>query len=119
MTRKTTKRRLVNYLIIIVAASAVCWDIAVATLDVEPGTFRYESEFDAISGETVQVGIVTSDYAELSDPVDRTVNPSYMQIEEMVGKASELQGGFEGVVNKGDKVTVAIGDFRATDIEVE
>ena len=127
MKRKTTKRRVVSYLIIIVAATAVCWDIAVATLDVEPGTFRYESEFDAITGETIQVGIVTSDYAELSDPVDRTVNPSYMQIEEMVGKAIELQGGFEGVINKGDKVYIKVnlvggdspsGEGENTDVRV-
>jgi uncharacterized protein (DUF362 family) len=127
MTRKNTKRRVVQYLIIIAAATAVCWDIAVSTLDVEPGTFRYESEFDAVTGETVQVGIVTSDYAELSDPIDRTVNPSYEQIEEMVGKAIELQGGFEWVIHKGDKVYIKVnlvggdspsGEGENTDVRV-
>jgi len=56
-------------------------------------TFRYESEFDAFTGASTEVSIVTSDYSELSSPVDRTVNPSYEQIEEMVGKAIERSGG--------------------------
>jgi len=127
MTLKYTKRRLVKYLIIIAAATAVCWDIAVSNSDVEPGTFRYESEFDAVSGETVQVGIVTSDFEELSDPIDRTVNPTYEQIEEMVGKAIELQGGFEWVIEKGDKVYIKVnlvgknspsGEGENTDVRV-
>jgi len=114
-------------LIIIAAATAVCWDIAVSNSDVEPGTFRYESEFDAVSGETVQVGIVTSDFEELSDPIDRTVNPTYEQIEEMVGKAIELQGGFEWVIEKGDKVYIKVnlvgknspsGEGENTDVRV-
>ena len=108
MKDKKNTGRIVKIFLVIAAVTAVCWDIAVATLDVEPGTFRYESEFDAVSGETVQVGIVTSDYEELSDPIDRTVNPSYMQIEEMVGKAIELQGGFELVIDKGDKVYIKV-----------
>ncbi len=127
MTRKHIRGNLVKYLIIVIAATAVCWDIAVSTQGVEPGTFRYESEFDAVSGETVQVGIVTSDYTELSDPVDRTVNPSYEQIEEMVGKAIELQGGFEWVIEKGDKVYIKVnlvggnspsGEGENTDVRV-
>ncbi len=108
MIRKKSRGQLVKYLIIIIAATAVCWDIAVATLDIEPGTFRYESEFDALTGATTDVSIVTSDYEELTVPVDRTVNPSYVQIEEMVGKAIELQGGFEYVINKGDKVYIKV-----------
>ncbi len=127
MTRKHIRGNLVKYLIILIAATAVCWDIAVSTQSIEPGTFRYESEFDAVSGETVQVGIVTSDYKELSDPVDRTVNPSYEQIEEMVGKAIELQGGFEWVIEKGDKVYIKVnlvgknspsGEGENTDVRV-
>jgi len=108
MTRQKSRGRLVKYLIIVIAATAVCWDIAVATLDIEPGTFRYESEFDALTSATTDVSIVTSDYTELTDPVERTVNPSYEQIEEMVGKAIELQGGFEYVINKGDKVYIKV-----------
>lgn len=127
MTPKINKVRLVKYLIIIAAVTAVCWDIAVSNLNVEPGTFRYESEFDAVTGETVQVGIVTSDYAELSEPIDRAVNPSYDQIEEMVSKAIELQGGFEWVIEKGDKVYIKVnlvggnspsGEGENTDVRV-
>ena len=114
-------------MIAIAAATAICWDIAVATLDVEPGTFRYESEFDAVTGATTTVGIVTSDYSELTDPIERTTNPSYEQIEEMVGKAIELQGGFEWVIDKGDVVMIKVnlvggssgsGDGENTDVRV-
>ncbi len=99
---------MVKYLIILIAISTVSWDIFVANLDIEPGTFRYESEFDAITGATTDVSIVTSDYAELTDPVERTINPSFKQIEDMVGKAIELQGGFEWVIDKGDKVFIKV-----------
>lgn len=120
-------KRIAIYLIAIAAITAICWDIVVATLDVEPGTFRYESEFDAISSATATVSIVTSDYEELTDPVARTINPSYKQIEEMVGKAIELQGGFDGVINKGDVVLIKVnlvggssgsGDGENTDVRV-
>jgi len=106
--KKKSKTRRLNYLIILAAIIAVAWDISVANMDIEPGTFRYESEFDALTGATTKVSIVTSDYEELSSPVDRTVNPSYMQIEEMVGKAIELQGGLDWVIDKGDKVYIKV-----------
>ena len=70
------KGRVLKYLAIIAAVTAICWDIAVSILEVEPGTFRYESEFDALSGATAVVSIVTSDYSELTDPIERTDNPS-------------------------------------------
>ncbi len=90
-------------------------------------TFRYESEFDAFTGASTEVSIVTSDYSELSSPVDRTVNPSYEQIEEMVGKAIELQGGLDWVIEKGDVVKIkenlvggssGSGDGENTDVRV-
>ena len=121
------RKRSGMYLIAMVAATAICWDIAVASLDVEPGTFRYESEFDALSGATTTVAIVTSDYAELTNPVERSINPSYEQIEEMVGKAIELQGGFEWIIDKGDVVMIKVnlvggrsksGDAENTDVRV-
>ena len=62
------RSRISKLLILIVAVTTVCWDIAVSTLSVEPGTFKLESEFDAVTGTTALVGIVTSDYPELSDP---------------------------------------------------
>lgn len=122
-----TGRRIAVALIAIGAVSAICWDIAVAKLEVEPGTFRYESEFDALTGETTLVSIVTSDYEDLTDPVERNTNPSYPQIEEMVWKAIELQGGFEWVIDKGDVVMIKVnlvggssrsGDGENTDVRV-
>jgi len=125
--KKKRNSRIVRYLIFLAATTAVCWDIAVSRLDVEPGTFRYESEFDALSGSTAKVSIVTSDFAELSDPVDRTIDPSYEQIEEMVGKAIQLQGGLDWVIDTGDQVMIKVnlvggnspsGDGENTDVRV-
>ena len=127
MKRKRNRNRLALFTIVIVAAIAICWDIAVSTLDIEPGTFRYESEFDAVTGATATVSIVTSDYTDLVNPIERTTNPSYEQIEDMVGKAIELQGGFEWVIDKGDVVMIKVnlvggtshsGDGENTDVRV-
>ena len=121
------RNRVIIFSIVVVAATAICWDIAVATLDVEPGTFRYESEFAALTGDTTAVSIVTSDYTDLSNPIERSTNPSYAQIEEMVGKAIELQGGFDGVIEKGDVVMIKVnlvggnspsGEGENTDVRV-
>lgn len=121
------KKRYLQYLLFAAAVTAICWDLAVSSLDIVPGTFRYESEFDALSGATTKVGIVTSDYAELSDPVDRTIDPTYEQIEEMVGKAIELQGGFDYIIDKGDQVMIKVnlvggnsasGNGENTDVRV-
>lgn len=127
MKPQKNKFRFVKYIIIVVAVIAIAWDLAVSTMDVEQGTFRYESEFDATTDVTSIVGIVTSDYAELSNPVSRTLNPSYGQIEEMVGKAIELQGGFNGILEKGDSVMIKVnlvggnspsGEGENTDVRV-
>jgi uncharacterized protein (DUF362 family) len=127
MKRMKIKKRQYGYLLLIAALIAISWDIARSTQSIEKGTFRYESEFDAISGATTQVGIVTSDFEELSNPVDRNTNPSYKQIEEMVGKAIELQGGFEWIIDKGDKVLIKVnlvgansasGNGENTDVRV-
>ncbi|MFO7668605.1 MAG: DUF362 domain-containing protein [Bacteroidales bacterium] len=126
-TRQRTRSRLFFSLIVIAGATAICWDIAVATQDIEPGTFRYESEFDALSGATTLVGIVTSDFEDLTHPIERNLNPSYEQIEEMVGKAIELQGGFDWVIEKGDVVMIKVnlvggtshsGEGENTDVRV-
>lgn len=104
-------------MIVLVAATAICWDIAVNRLEVEPGTFRYESEFDAVTSATTTVSIVTSDYAELSDPLSREVDPTYVQIEAMVAKAIELQGGLDWLISSGDQVMIKVnlvGDNSAS-----
>lgn len=127
MKRIKIKNNLFGILVLFIALIAISWDIARSTQSIEKGTFRFESEFDAISGATTNVGIVTSDFEELSNPVDRNTNPSYQQIEEMVGKAIELQGGFEWIIDKGDKVMIKVnlvgansasGNGENTDVRV-
>jgi uncharacterized protein (DUF362 family) len=108
IVNKKGKKKSIKWLILLIAITAVSWDLLTSRLEIVEGTFRLESEFDAVTGATARVGIVTSDYNELSNPVARTVNPSYAQIEEMVGKAIELQGGFEWIINKGDKVLIKV-----------
>ncbi|MGW8314796.1 MAG: DUF362 domain-containing protein, partial [Bacteroidales bacterium] len=115
--KRFKKARLARWLIILVAASAICWDIAINRLDIVPGTFRYESEFDAFTSATTAVSIVTSDYDELLDPVSRDIDPSYEQIEAMVTKAIDLQGGLDWLISKGDQVMIKVnlvGDNSAS-----
>lgn len=108
MKHKKTRNRILIFLFLIAAITAISWDITTSLVEVEKGTFRYESEFDALTGATATVGIVTSDYSKLSNPIARTTNPSYEQIEEMVAKAIELQGGFEWIIDKGDVVLIKV-----------
>ncbi|MFH0759719.1 MAG: DUF362 domain-containing protein [Bacteroidota bacterium] len=119
MKNPKTRNRLAVYFVMFAAATAICWDIAVATLDIELGTFRYESEFNALSGATTQVSIVTSDYDDLTNPIERTINPSYEQIEDMVGKAIELQGGLGWVIDKGDVVMIKVNLVGGTSLSGE
>jgi uncharacterized protein (DUF362 family) len=92
-----------------IAFTAVCWDLVTSDQYTSvPGTFRYESEFDAITGATTKVAIVPSDFEGLAKQVSRTVDPGYEQIEAMVRKAVELQGGLDWVIKKGDKVMLKV-----------
>lgn len=102
------KRRFLKYLLIAGSLCAIAWDLAVSTLSVEPGTFKPESEFESPGGDTTTVAIVTSDYQELSQPASKSDNLSYEQIEEMVDKAIELQGGLDGVIDPGDQVMIKV-----------
>ncbi|MBN2697201.1 MAG: DUF362 domain-containing protein [Bacteroidales bacterium] len=95
-------------LIGVLLTGLVTLDFIFTSTSMEPGTFKAESDFDVISGATTKVGVVPSDYSELSNPVSRTVNPTYDQIEEMVRKAIELQGGLDWIVSKGDNVLIKV-----------
>ena len=107
MRKITIRRNLAGIAIALLAFAAICWDLATSvTTAIEEGTYRMESEFDAVTAATTKVSIVPSDYEELTNKVSRTVDPSYAQIEDMVRKAIELQGGLEDVVKKGDKVMI-------------
>jgi len=110
------------------ALTAVCWDLATSdNYASESGTYRYESEFDVVSGATAKVAIIPSDYEELTTKVSRTVDPGYEQIEAMVRKALELQGGLDWIISKGDKVMIKVnlvggdspsGEGENTDVRV-
>lgn len=89
------------------AFAAICWDLTTAvSTAIEEGTYRMESDFDAVTAATTKVGLVTSDYAELPNKVSRLVDPGYEQIEDMVRKAVELQNGFGGIIHQDDKVMI-------------
>jgi uncharacterized protein (DUF362 family) len=93
----------------LIAAGTICWDIGTSLkYAVEPGTYRYESDFDSVFADTTQVAIVPSDFSGLADPVSRTVDPGYSQMEGMVRKAIELQGGLNGIVEPGNKVLLKV-----------
>ncbi len=104
---KGLRKKLAGFAIVILALGAICWDMvtSVSSAIVE-GTYRMESEFDAFSAATAKVAIVPSDYSELTNKVSRNFEPGYEQIEDMVRKAIELQGGLDDVVKKGNKVMI-------------
>jgi len=128
MFQKLTRKRSITALLLIASFSAICWDLASSLkYTKEIGTFRYESEFDAVTAATTKVSIVPSDYGELTDPVSRNIDPSYQQIENMVRKAIELQGGLDWVISEGDKVMLKVnlvggnspsGEGENTDVRV-
>ncbi|MBN1950944.1 MAG: DUF362 domain-containing protein [Bacteroidales bacterium] len=107
--RKNSRKTVVTTLLICSIIVAVGWDlISSKKYKSETGTFRYESEFDAVTAATTKVAIVPSDYSGLSDPISRSTNPGYLQIEDMVRKAIELQGGLDWVISPGDKVMLKV-----------
>ena len=109
MRQKLTRKKTITTLLFIAAFTAICWDLTISVKYAkEVGTFRYESEFDAVTAATVKVAVVPSDFEELADPVSRSTNPSYAQIENMVRKAVELQGGLDWVISPGDKVMLKV-----------
>lgn len=109
MKKLIRNKRLFIVLLAVVTITAVYWDFATSVeLNVEEGTYRYESDFDAVTGATWKVAIVPSDYEELDNPIARTEEPSYEVVEEMVREAIELQGGLDWIIEKGDKVLLKV-----------
>lgn len=109
MKTKKIKRKYIGFAISAAIISAICFDLVTTyNLAVEEGTYRLESEFDAISSATVKVSIVPSDYSELAQPVSRNTDPSYTQVKDMVAKAIELQGGLSWIIDEGDKVMIKV-----------
>lgn len=107
MRKLTTKKLILNGLLILAVGIFVYWDLHKSLkASVAEGTFRPESEFGPPSSAITKVAIVPSDYSELNNPVSRGTDPSIEQIEDMVRKAIELQGGLDWVVNPGDQVMI-------------
>ncbi len=107
MRRIQIKRNAAGFAVVMLAFAAICWDLATSvSTAIEEGTFRMESEFDAVTAATTRVSVVPSDYSELASKVNRLTDPSYDQIEAMVRKAIELSGGLGDVISKGDKVMI-------------
>lgn len=104
--KKSINNKFVLYALIIVAA--ISMDFVVSSVADTLKTFRYEAEFDAYSAATVKVGIVPSDYSDLTNSAARSASLTYQQVEDMVRKAIELQGGLEWVIDKGDNVMIKV-----------
>lgn len=96
-------------MLILVAFSLFCWDLATVDLaTVAQGTFRYLKDFNSGTCDTTIVAIVPSDYEGLDVIKSRTSDLSYTEVENMVRKAVELQGGFDSVIKKGNKVMIKV-----------
>ena len=105
MKKITIRRSRAGIAVTMLAFAAICWDLATSvSTAIEEGTYRMESEFDTVTAPVARVAIVPSDYSELANQVSRTTDPGYSQIEDMVRKAIELQGGLAGIISKGNKV---------------
>ncbi|MFB6318370.1 DUF362 domain-containing protein [Saccharicrinis sp. FJH54] len=109
VTRKPSKKggkTYLKYAILILAAISL--DFVVSHVADDLVTYKYESEFDAVTAATVKVGLVPSDYDGLENPSSRDADITYEQVEDMVRKAIDLQGGFDWVIDKGDNVMLKV-----------
>jgi len=113
--------------LVVLGLAIVSFDLATTGSQALEGAFRPESGFKSFDYPKATVAIVPSDYSALASPVARTANPSYEQVEAMVRKAIELQGGLNGVVKKKDKVMLKVnlvgansasGNGENTDVRV-
>ncbi len=107
---------------------AIGWDLVSSIhVAVQEGVFRKVSDFPRTVDTQTTVAVVPSDDASLPSPTP-IFNPnlSYKQIEDMVRRAIELQGGLQGIVKPGDKVLIkpnivdpkAPGTGEVTDVRV-
>ncbi len=127
MKNLNLKKKQSIFFFAILAIGLFSLDFITANFEASDGTYRYESEFDAITAATVSVGLVPSDYDSLSNPVSRSANLSNAQVEEMVTLAVEEAGGFDGIISKGDVVMLKVnlvgsnspsGEGENTDVRV-
>ena len=105
MGKKNKRKRILGFIITFLILTAICWDLyTVEQASAVEGTFRYVSDFDPISSTATKVAIVPSDYESLNSPRSRSLDLTDEQVVDMVRTAVELQGGLDGVINKGDTV---------------
>lgn len=125
--KKGARRHYRWLLLVAIAIAAVSFDFAITGMQAVEGTFRYESEFPVVQYPDTKVSIITSENPSLPNPVARTVNTNYEQVEAMVRKAIELQGGFDNVVKKNQKIMLKVnlvgansasGNGENTDVRV-
>jgi len=111
MKRKLKTNKIWTIAIVLCAIIAFGYDLSTSvTLEVHTDAFKLESDFIPVTTPTeqTQVAIVPSNYSGLASQVSRDIDPGYEQIEAMVRKAVELQGGFTGVIHKGDTVMLKV-----------
>lgn len=109
------------------AIAAISFDFALTGIEALDGTFKPESEFQEFTYPNTKVSIVSSEYEGLEKQVSRSIDLDYQQVEDMVRKAIELQGGLEGTISKNDVVMLKInlvggnsasGNGENTDVRV-
>ncbi|MDA3880650.1 MAG: DUF362 domain-containing protein [Prolixibacteraceae bacterium] len=127
---KTNKSNWHKYrwvIIFFIAVAAISFDFALTSIQAIDGTFKPESEFQKFTYSNTKVSVVTSEYEGLTKQISRNIDPDYQQVEDMVRKAIELQGGLEGTINKNDVVMLKInlvgansasGNGENTDVRV-
>jgi len=114
MKNNRKRAKSVRIVLGLIVVAAVFLDLTIAhETAVMEGTYRLESEFTSCipPATATNVAIVPSDYSTLHSPTARTNSLSYDQVEDMVRKAIELQGGLDDVIldkNKDGKVTVML-----------
>jgi len=129
MKRKQKTKKISVIALISIVLIAFTYDMSTSLkVSITSNSFKLESEFNPIiPEEPAKIAVVTSDYSGLSSQVDRNVDPGYEHIEEMVRKAIELQGGLDGVIEKGDTVMLKVnlvggnspsGEGENTDVRV-
>ena len=50
MTKTNKRKKTIRYMVILIALSAICWDLAILKNVAVEGTYRYIKDFDAVTG---------------------------------------------------------------------
>lgn len=101
-------RKFIKYISILSALTAwISWDIYQAnSFDYTYKPFYLNSEINAKTNASTIVSIIRSDDASIANPSSPTADPSSQTVEQMVRKAIELIGGFNGKIKSGMTVLI-------------